>query len=172
MDGAGASMEEGHDVLGRLGQASLRSPGTVQVRTVRMQVRTGASAQWGQKPGRPWARADPHGPPQMGRRPPSKEARDPHDKPQRWGNKGSPSGSETDQAAGSRGSSPPPETSKPTGNLHSRQDWEGTISTRLVLGSKHPVPGGAHCCSPRAPAGQSPPNVSSIGFYRGPPLPI
>lgn len=145
---------------------SLRSPGTVQVRTVRMQVRTGGHAWWGQKPGCPWARADPHGPPQADGRPHSKEARDPHDKPQRWGNKGSPSGSETDQAAGSRGSSPSPETSKPTGNPHARQDWEGTISTQLVLGSKHAVPGGARCCSPRAPAGQSPPNVWVL--QRGP----
>ena len=40
-----------------------------------------------------------------------------------------------------RGSSPSSETSRPTGNPHGREDCEGTISTRLVLGSKHAVPG-------------------------------
>ena len=123
-----------------------------------MQPRTGTWLGGARSQGAPGRGLTPTFPQEDGR-PHSMEARDPHDKPQRWGDKGSPSGSETDRAAGSRGSSPSPEVSKPTGNPHSREAWEGTVSTRLVLGSQRAVPGGARCCSPMAAAGQSPPDV-------------
>lgn len=107
MSEAGASMEGGRSGQRRLGQAAFEKPGDGPGEDGKDASEDRSMCAVGPEARRPWARAEPHGPPQARGRRHSKEARDPHDKPQRWGNKGSPSGSETDRAAGTEGAPRP-----------------------------------------------------------------
>ena len=147
-------MEGGHGGQRRLGQAAFEKPGDGPGEDGKVAGEDRGTRAVGPEARRPWARAEPHrppqargraephgppqargraephGPPQAGGRRHSKEARDPHDKPQRWGNKGSPSGSETDLAAGTEGA---PHPRRQAGQLGTRTG-ERTARARYPRG--------------------------------------
>lgn len=135
------------DVQGRLGQAEFEKPGDGPGEDGKDAAEDRSMAGWGQKPGSPWARADPHVP-SGGRKTPQHGGPRSPGQTTEMGRQRQPL-RVRDRPGCREQRELPPEMSTPTGNPHAREAWEGTISTRLVLGSKRAVPGGACCCSPK-----------------------